>query len=116
GQVHHNISFPMENAVTQFLVVTQRRRLSGQKFLENLSHLAPGRPTERQKFIQRMARCSSRRPWRQIFEKPSAFQRRKIDNVLAKRDADARFPFTRLENAERQILQRKIRIALNVDE
>jgi len=44
------------------------------------------------------------------------FQNGKIDNVLAKRDANSRCPFARLENAKRQILQWKMRIGRNVDE
>ena len=33
GQLHDNVSLPMENAVAQFSVIAQRRRVSGEQFL-----------------------------------------------------------------------------------
>jgi len=44
------------------------------------------------------------------------FQRGKIDNVLTKRDTDAGRSVAWFENAERKILQWKMRIAWDVNE
>ena len=43
------------------------------------------------------------------------FEDRKVDNILADGDADARLAVARLENSERKILQRKMRIRRDVD-
>src|SRR6266581_1754776 len=116
GQLHHNIGLPIQHALTQFLILAQRRRFGRKKLLQKLANFAPRRSPERKKFIQPIARHSCRGLGRQIFEQSAAFQRGKIDNVLAQRDADSSRLVPRLENAERQILQRKMRVFCDLDE
>ena len=113
GQLHHHIRLPMQNALPQFGIITQRCSLSRKKFLQSLANLSPSRPAEREKFIQTIAREQS--SIGQTFEMPRFFQCRKIDNVITKRDADACWIIAWFENAERKILQRKMRIFSDFD-
>src|SRR2546423_9737979 len=82
--------------------------------LQDRPHFVPDRPALPEKMVERITGEEPRR-LSQI-EMPRFLQDGKIDNVIAECDADARRAMRRFENTVGKVLQRKMRVARNVDE
>ena len=84
--------------------------------LDYFARFAPSRPAESQKPVQGAFRKN--RPLLKLrpSEMTELLQRRQIEHELAYRNPNARVRPCRLEDSERKILDRKVRIARNFDE
>src|ERR1700736_561353 len=98
----------MKYTLAKFLIVPQRWRVGREKLLQDFANFFPHRSAERQKIVQRIA--GELLSILKVWEMSGFLQRCKIDDILAERDANSRLTIARFENAEREILQRKMRI------
>ena len=96
----------------------QRRIIVGEQFLDHFARLAPGRPAEREEFVQRIFDKDAPMLAFEFarFEMAVTFENRKIENVISNRDTDARDTVARPENAKGKILNREIRFGRDFDE
>src|ERR1700682_71666 len=104
----------MENALTKFRVIAQRRCVGRQQVLQGLACFMPDWTAKRKKGVQRVLR-EKMRTLGQI-EIGFLFENGKIDNVLADRHTDTGRAIMRFENPEGKVLQREMRIWRDVDE
>src|SRR5204862_2600977 len=90
-------------------------RFAVEQMLNHFARFAPGRPAEGEKRIQRVCGEDGIAPefWRT--KMAALLKHGKIENEIADRDADSRRCVRGFKNAERQILDRKMRIGRDVD-
>ena len=83
--------------------------------LQNSARLSPGGLPKREKYVKRILREGTsilkfRRP-----KMPEFLENGKIDNQLANSHTNAGSGLPGFKNSERKILQRKVRIAWNIE-
>src|SRR6266436_5358826 len=84
--------------------------------LKDLARLSPRRSAERKKRVERIFRKDFLASKFRRLKMAELFEDRKVDNQIADRDSYARLTVSRLKHAERQILNRKMRIGWDFDE
>ena len=84
--------------------------------LDYFARFAPRRTAQCEKRVERILRKNTSILKLRQAEVSLLFQNGKIDNVLTDRDSHPRFALLGLKDAEWKILDRKMRIARNVNE
>src|SRR5256885_11413513 len=105
----------MERPGAQFRIIAQGRSLSGKQMLNDLTCFPPGRATEREKSVQRIAIENRSGGEFRRAEVTALFEQREVEDEIANGDAGARRALVRLENPEREIFERKMRFRRDLD-
>src|SRR6266478_3008311 len=84
--------------------------------LKDLARLSPCRSVQRKKPVERIFRKDFSVSKFRRLKMAEFLEDRKINNQIADRDSHARLTVSRLKHAERQVLNRKMRIGWDFDE